>query len=139
MKLKSKTQDECDYDEAAVEEEKKDASDSESDVEIAEMENSQNDENDEDKEKTVLAGLESNEYNTQYRVDQKHRLWCELTFQLNMGYKNVDLSIVLKDVAHKSIITEVPLIKRAITYNKDNDIFLKTDGINITVSSLIFY
>lgn len=50
-----------------------------------------------------------------------------------MSYKNVDLSVVLKEVAGKSVITEVPLIKRAITYNKDNDIFLKTDGINITV------
>lgn len=51
-----------------------------------------------------------------------------------MNFRNIDLSIVLKDVANKAVITEVPYIKRAITYNKDDDIFLKTDGINIVVS-----
>lgn len=51
-----------------------------------------------------------------------------------MSYKNVDLSIVLKDVARKAVIMEVPNIRRAITYNKDSDIFLKTDGININVT-----
>lgn len=51
-----------------------------------------------------------------------------------MSYKNVDLSIVLKDVARKAVIMEVPSIRRAITYNKDGDVFLKTDGININVS-----
>lgn len=51
-----------------------------------------------------------------------------------MSYKNVDLSIVLKEVARKAVIVEVPSIKRAITYNRNDDIFLKTDGINIVVS-----
>lgn len=133
VKLKSKTQDECDYDEAAVEEEKKDASDSEDDdVEMVEAETMLEEKDKEEKE--VIAGMESNEYNQHYRVDKIRHLWCELTFHLNMNYKNVDLSIVLKDVANKSVITEVPLIKRAITYNKNDDIYLKTDGINITVN-----
>lgn len=51
-----------------------------------------------------------------------------------MSYKNVDLSIVLKEVARKAVIVEVPSIRRAITYNRNDDIFLKTDGINIVVS-----
>lgn len=131
--MKSNAQDECDYDEAAVDEEKKDASDNESDVEMVDAENG-NGENAEDKEKTVLAGFESSEYRTEYRADTKHHLWCELTFQLDMSYKNIDISNVLKEAARKSVISEVPLIKRAITYDKNNDIFLKTDGINITVS-----
>lgn len=45
--------------------------------------------------------------------------------------KNIDLSNILKDVARKSVISEVPLIKRAITYNQNSDLVLKTDGINI--------
>lgn len=129
VKLKSKTMDECDYDEAAADEGEKEASDNESDVEMVDAENII-----EEDEKEKIVGLESNEYNTQYRVDSQHHLWCELIFQLNMTYKNVDLSNVLKEVAHKSVVSEVPLIKRAITYNKNDDIFLKTDGINITVS-----
>lgn len=138
VKLKSKAMDECDYDEAAVEEGEKEASDNESDVEVVEGENAAATADAEQDEKEKIIGLESNEYNTQYRTDSKHHLWCELTFQLGMTYKNVDLSIVLKDVAHKSVVSEVPLIKRAITYNKDNDIYLKTDGINITVSNQLF-
>lgn len=131
VKLKSKAMDECDYDEAAVEEgEKGDASDIESDVEMYDQGENVIDEQDEVEK---IAGLESNEYNTQYRVDKYTHAWCELTFQLGMSYKNVDISIVLKEVASKSVISEVPLIKRAITYNKNDDIFLKTEGINITV------
>lgn len=136
VKLKSKVQDEQDYDEAAVDEERKDASDVESDADEMDVENAANDDENgsaaaTDKE-DVIAGLESNEFSQQYRVDKENHLWCELTFDLNMTYKNVDLSIVLKEVARKSVIIEVPQIRRAITYNKNDDIFLKTDGINIT-------
>lgn len=53
-----------------------------------------------------------------------------------MKYKNLDLSVILREVANKAIIVEVPNIKRAITYNQNNDIILKTDGINVTVSYL---
>lgn len=53
-----------------------------------------------------------------------------------MAFKNVDISLVLKDVARKAVIMEVPHIRRAITYNKNSDIYLKTDGINIVVCSL---
>lgn len=134
VKLKSKVQDEQDYDEAAVEEERKDASDVESDNEDMDVENVANDdENGTIAEKEdVIAGLDSNEFSQQYRTDKENHLWCELTFDLNMSYKNVDLSIVLKEVARKSVIVEVSQIRRAITYNRDDDIFLKTDGINIT-------
>lgn len=136
VKLKNKAMDECDYDEAAAEEgEKGDVSENDSDIEMVEGENIAEDADD---EKEKLVGLESNEFNTQYRTDKVHHLWCELSFQQNMMYKNVDLSILLKDLAHKSIISEVPLIKRAITYNRNGDIFLKTDGINITVIHFFF-
>lgn len=50
-----------------------------------------------------------------------------------MKYKNIDFSTILRDIANKAIIFQVPLIKRAITYQKNNDLFIKTDGINIIV------
>lgn len=130
VKLKSKTYDEQDYDEAAVEEEKRDASDVDSDIEEVDndVENSFADTKNIDE---TISGVDSNEFSQIYRSDKINHLWCELLFELGMNYKNVDLSIVLKEVAKKSIITEVPSISRAITYNKDGDIFLKTDGINI--------
>lgn len=48
--------------------------------------------------------------------------------------KNIDLSSILKDVARKAVISQVPLINRAITYVQNDEIILKTDGINIVVS-----
>lgn len=83
VKLKSKVQDECDYDEAAVEEERKDASDDETDTEVIDIDNplEQLDEESEEKEEKIV-GLESNEFGQQYRVDKEHHLWCELTFQV---------------------------------------------------------
>lgn len=54
--------------------------------------------------------------------------------QLPMQYnRNIDLTNILKEVAKKSIISEVPLINRAITYTQKSDLILKTDGINIVV------
>lgn len=131
VKLKSKVHDEQDYDEAAVDEERKDASDVDSDVEEMDAENGANDDEAATEKEDVIAGLESNEFSQQYRTDKENHLWCELSFDLNTTYKNVDLSIVLKEVARKSVIVEVPHIRRAITYNRDDDVFLKTDGINI--------
>lgn len=130
VKLKSKTQDEQDYDEAAVEEEKKDASDVDTDIEEIDNDGDNSFGEKKDKDDTIT-GVDSNEYSQIYRSDKVNHLWCELLFELGMNYKNVDLSIVLKEVAKKSVIIEVPSISRAITYNKDGDIFLKTDGINI--------
>nr|CAD7580495.1 unnamed protein product [Timema californicum] len=58
--------------------------------------------------------------------------------QLPLTSKKLDLSTLLKDVAEKSIVWEVPLIRRAFTYeNPDTHLLtLKTDGINIQVKGL---
>lgn len=50
--------------------------------------------------------------------------------------KNIDLSSILKEVSRKAVISQVPLINRAITYVQNDEIILKTDGINIVVSTL---
>lgn len=53
-----------------------------------------------------------------------------------MKYKSPpDMSNILKQIAKKSVIHEVDKIKRAITYKNNDDLLLKTDGINIVVSS----
>ncbi|CAG2068511.1 unnamed protein product, partial [Timema podura] len=70
-----------------------------------------------------------------YKYDSENELWCEITFGLPLTSKKLDLSTLLKDVAEKSIVWEVPLIRRAFTYeNPDTHLLtLKTDGINIQV------
>lgn len=82
--MKSKVQDECDYDEAAVEEERKDASDDEDIEEIDDENEASKEMNDEVKTEETdekVLGV-SNEYAQQYRYDKDNHLWCELTFQV---------------------------------------------------------
>jgi DNA-directed RNA polymerase I subunit RPA1 len=51
--------------------------------------------------------------------------------------KKIDISPVLRAVALKSVIYEIPHIKRAITYKQNDEIILKTEGINIVVSTYL--
>lgn len=55
--------------------------------------------------------------------------------QLPLSYKKIDMTSILRDKAAKSVIWETPNIKRAITYEKDGKYILRTDGININVTT----
>lgn len=47
----------------------------------------------------------------------------------------LDLPTIIRNVANKVVLWEVPCIKRAFTYqNNAKETILKTDGINIIVS-----
>lgn len=83
-------------------------------------------------EEEISKVVESHEFADSYTYDVKRHLWCELNFSLPMKYPNLDLTTILKETASKAVIDEIPLIKRAITYEKDDELMLKTDGINIT-------
>lgn len=82
-------------------------------------------------EDETLNVLKSNEYTEDYKYDQENHLWCELTFHLPLMYKSMDLTNTMREVAAKSVIWEVPAIKRAITYMQNEKLTLKTEGINI--------
>lgn len=75
--------------------------------------------------------IAAHEFAESYTYDTKNHLWCEVKFSLTMQYRNVDLSTLLKSVAEKSVIMATPNIKRAITYTHNDELLLKTDGINI--------
>lgn len=79
----------------------------------------------------TLNVLKSNEYCQDYKFDEDNHLWCELIFHLPIQYKSVDLTNTMREVAAKSVIWEVPKIKRAITYDNNGRLTLKTEGINI--------
>lgn len=56
-------------------------------------------------------------------------------FQLPLKMLKLDLPTIIRNVANKVILWEVPCIKRAFTFqNNDGETILKTDGINIIVS-----
>uniref|UniRef100_A0A1B0CN45 DNA-directed RNA polymerase subunit n=2 Tax=Lutzomyia longipalpis TaxID=7200 RepID=A0A1B0CN45_LUTLO len=130
---KNKQADQRDYDEPDDDEEKQDADADE------------NEEIDEDEEKKLLEVgeedlkedeetanvIESNEFTESYRYDKENHLWCELVFHLPVKFKTLDLTAMLREVARKAVIWEVPLISRAITYNQNEQLMLKTQGINI--------
>ncbi|KAG8224090.1 hypothetical protein J437_LFUL001784 [Ladona fulva] len=72
-----------------------------------------------------------------YVFDVKEELWCELSLNVPVTYKRVDLVSIIKDTAAKCVVQEVPGIKKAITYKDPSDpdnLCLKTDGINLLVS-----
>lgn len=74
-----------------------------------------------------------NSYNfaQSYCEDTKKYLWCQITFGFPLSYKKLDLTAILRETANKSVLWETPQIRRAITYVKDDQFMLRTDGINI--------
>ncbi|XP_076632809.1 RNA polymerase I subunit RpI1 [Colletes latitarsis] len=68
----------------------------------------------------------------EYDYDKDKYSWCKLTFWLPLQMIKLDLPTIVRNVANKIVLSEVPCIKRAFTFqNNDGDTVLKTDGINI--------
>jgi DNA-directed RNA polymerase I subunit RPA1 len=87
--------------------------------------------NDDGSNREIEDALLQNKFIRGYKYDKKHSTWCELTFEFPTKMRKVDLTPVLRDVAAKSVIYEIPHIRRAITYKQNDETILKTDGINI--------
>ncbi|XP_054005071.1 DNA-directed RNA polymerase I subunit RPA1 [Hylaeus anthracinus] len=67
-----------------------------------------------------------------YDFDEDKYSWSKLTFWLPLKMIKLDLSTIIRNVANRVVLTEVPCIKRAFTFqNNSGDTILKTDGINI--------
>ncbi|XP_055383331.1 DNA-directed RNA polymerase I subunit RPA1, partial [Condylostylus longicornis] len=130
VKLKAKKQDENDYEDPDEVEEIEDADYNEDNESVnLDNENDKNENEDDDNKEEFI--VTSNEMVKNYIYDKENYRWCQLTFNLAMKDKIVDISTLLKNLAEKSVVYEVPKIKRAITYTNNDDLILKTDGINI--------
>ncbi|GAB0098582.1 DNA-directed RNA polymerase [Sergentomyia squamirostris] len=125
-KLKNKQADQKDYDEPDEHEEMQDA-----DADDNEGLDEDDDKEDDLKEDEVTHVIETNEYTESYKYDTINHMWCELIFHLPVKFKSLDLTAMLRQVAQKSIIWQVPAINRAITYLQNDQLILKTQGINI--------
>ncbi|XP_057669657.1 DNA-directed RNA polymerase I subunit RPA1 [Diorhabda carinulata] len=75
--------------------------------------------------------VDSYNFAQSYIEDTDKHLWCEITFGFPLNQKKLDLTAILKETADKSVLWETPQIRRAITYVKDDQFMLRTDGINI--------
>uniref|UniRef100_T1PI48 DNA-directed RNA polymerase n=1 Tax=Musca domestica TaxID=7370 RepID=T1PI48_MUSDO len=141
VKLKSRKMDENEYDDPDEAEEVNDANvddDAADDEEDASAsKNNENVDDDEEEEKlgksdNITEKVMLNSMVENYVYDKKHYLWAKLTFNLDMKYKQPNISSIIKDLAEKSVVHQVDNIKRAIIYKGNNDEpTLKTDGINI--------
>ncbi|XP_076249165.1 RNA polymerase I subunit RpI1 [Calliopsis andreniformis] len=68
----------------------------------------------------------------EYDYDENKYSWCKLTFWLPLRMIKLDLPTIIRNVANRVVLSEVPYIKRAFTFqNNDGETILKTDGINI--------
>ncbi|XP_076181654.1 RNA polymerase I subunit RpI1 [Ptiloglossa arizonensis] len=71
-------------------------------------------------------------YGVEYDYDEDKFSWCKLSFWLPLQMIKLDLPTIIRNVANRVVLSEVPHIKRAFTFqNKDGKTILKTDGINI--------
>ncbi|CAK9825352.1 DNA-directed RNA polymerase I subunit RPA1 [Anthophora retusa] len=100
----------------------------------------------EDDEDDDIGNITSERYNTQrkkdvismymhaleYEYDEEKLAWCKLSFWLPLKMIKLDLPTIIRNVANRIVLWEVPCIKRAFTFqNNDGETVLKTDGINI--------
>ncbi|ALC41779.1 RpI1 [Drosophila busckii] len=133
IKLKQRKTDENDYDDPDDVEEIIDANDDEDedDDEDGDGNEAANDDNADLDDKSVEKLL-SNQMVKDYTYDNENYLWCTVKLNLSVRYEKPDLTSIIRELAGKSIVHQVPHIKRAIIYKgNDDEQLLKTDGINI--------
>ncbi|KOC69722.1 DNA-directed RNA polymerase I subunit RPA1 [Habropoda laboriosa] len=71
-------------------------------------------------------------YALEYDYDEEKFAWCKLSFWLPLKMIKLDLPTIIRKVANRIVLWQVPRIKRAFTFqNNDGETVLKTDGINI--------
>ncbi|KAL1374210.1 hypothetical protein pipiens_018225 [Culex pipiens pipiens] len=66
-----------------------------------------------------------------YTYDKEHFRWVQVSFHMPMKYKDIDFTKILREISEKCVVWEVPNIRRAITFRQNDQLHLKTDGINV--------
>uniref|UniRef100_A0A182W273 DNA-directed RNA polymerase subunit n=1 Tax=Anopheles minimus TaxID=112268 RepID=A0A182W273_9DIPT len=84
-----------------------------------------------EKEELKHVQLSSNRINM-YQFDRTNYRWCEVMLHMPLTLKDIDFTKVFREVAAKSVIWEVPRIRRAITYMQNDQLYLKTEGTNMS-------
>ncbi|EDW32058.1 GL11448 [Drosophila persimilis] len=134
LKLKQRKTDEKDYDDPDDVEELHDANDDDEEQEDdqEEEENGGDGNENADVDDKSVEKLLSNQMVKDYTFDKENHLWCKVKLQLSVRYQKPDLTSIIRELAAKSVVHQVPHIKRAIIYKgNDDEQLLKTDGINM--------
>nr|CAG4641431.1 EOG090X00BV [Eurycercus lamellatus] len=80
------------------------------------------------------AVLDLDSWIVDYEFDSKSSLSCRLTLSVPLTTHKVDMSSAMRRWAEKSVVYNVPGIKRAFVVppkSDDDDVMIKTDGVNI--------
>lgn len=68
-----------------------------------------------------------------YEFDVAQEEWCEMVIGIPLTLSKIDFSTVLKVICEKSVLYEIPNVKRGIVYKKPSgELYLKTEGVNFT-------
>uniref|UniRef100_A0A182T4I2 DNA-directed RNA polymerase n=1 Tax=Anopheles maculatus TaxID=74869 RepID=A0A182T4I2_9DIPT len=67
-----------------------------------------------------------------YQIDRVNHRWCQIVLHMSLKLKEIDFTKLFREVADRSVIWEVPRIKRAITYMQNDQLYLKTEGTNMS-------
>ncbi|XP_052901763.1 DNA-directed RNA polymerase I subunit RPA1 [Anopheles moucheti] len=67
-----------------------------------------------------------------YQFDRVNYRWCQIVLHMPLKLKEIDFIKLFREVAAKSVIWEVPHIKRAITFLQNDQLYLKTEGTNMS-------
>lgn len=131
VKIRNKRAEAQEYEDPESGEEEKsdeeDAADVENDEETKEEQPNKIEENDEVKTEVLNAFATA----TNYEYDKKRHQWCSITLLLPIEFLRLDIAQALRSAAAKSVIYQMKNVKRAITVTNKNQLFLKTEGINI--------
>lgn len=76
--------------------------------------------------------LRLNDHITYYRFDTENQLWCEVTLSYPIHFGSMDIYSLLHELPPKSVIYQVPGIRKGFTYVNDDTLMLKTDGLNFS-------
>ncbi|CAL8145005.1 unnamed protein product [Orchesella dallaii] len=84
-----------------------------------------------DSESRVSTVLALDEMIEDYQFDQKKEQWFSVELHIRLGGEKVNMASVLRDVCEKATIHQIPNISRAFVVRNGDELFMKTEGINI--------
>uniref|UniRef100_A0A182N9R4 DNA-directed RNA polymerase subunit n=1 Tax=Anopheles dirus TaxID=7168 RepID=A0A182N9R4_9DIPT len=85
-----------------------------------------------EREETQYIKKSVGEQLTSFTMDRTNNRWCQVVLHMSLKMKDIDFTKLFREVAAKSVIWAVPNIKRAITYMQNDQLYLKTEGINMS-------
>lgn len=66
-----------------------------------------------------------------YDLDREKQLWCEVEFMLPVADGTYDMVSIVRELSEQSLVRNVSGIRRVFVVEKDNELVLRTEGVNV--------